>query len=337
MGVSRRRADWSDLRLFWAVAEAGGFGAAARALGVSQSTITRRIDELEYRLNARLLVRSPHGISLTEAGQRAFDRVLTMEHSAESLEREITNADDLPEGGVGLAAPDGVAGVLLPPHMPDFLRANPKIDLRLDCGLWPEHQVRGEADLWLTFTEPSGADLISRPLAHFHYGLFAARSYLDLYGEPTSVSEGLVHTYVHHVAQVHQPERWHPQADAFRKMVNFRIETNSSAVMVQAVRNGAGIGLMPTAILAVAPELVMLELPYMGSVKMWLCHHRDVARSARIRRVADWLEEVFDGKSRPWYREEFVHPRDFGQLTRAEPAASPANETGSKVALRARR
>src|SRR5579862_9058878 len=99
--VSRRRADWSDLRLFWAVAESGGFGAAARALGVSQSTITRRIDELEYRLNARLFVRGPQGVSLTEAGRLAYEPVLSMERSAETLEHLILDAEDAPEGGVG--------------------------------------------------------------------------------------------------------------------------------------------------------------------------------------------------------------------------------------------
>src|SRR5215831_1086762 len=121
MAVSRRRAEWSDLRLFWAVAELRGFGAAARALGVSQSTITRRIDELEYRLNARLFVRGPQGVTLTEAGQQARNLVRTMEHAAEALENMILDAEDKPEGAVGIAAPDGVAGIFLTPSMPEFL------------------------------------------------------------------------------------------------------------------------------------------------------------------------------------------------------------------------
>jgi DNA-binding transcriptional LysR family regulator len=335
--VSRRRADWSDLRLFWAVAESGGFGAAARSLGVSQSTITRRIDDLEYRLNARLFVRGPHGVSLTEAGTQARDLVRTMENSAAALENLILDSEDKPEGGVGVAAPDGIAGIFLTPFMPEFLRANPKIDLRFDCGLWPDHPLKGDADLSLTFTEPTQADLIARPIAHFHYGLFAARSYLDLYGAPTSLPEGTSHAYVHHTAQIHQPERWHPHSQAFRTMANTRIETNSSAVSFSAVKHGAGIGLMPTAILEIEPALVMLETPQMGSLKLWLCYHRDVGRSARIRRVIDWVREVFDPKAKPWYREEFVHPREFMDLIRPAPAeGAPETDAGPKVALRAR-
>ncbi len=336
--VNRQRAEWSDLRLFWAVAEKRGFGAAARALGLSQSTITRRIDELEYRLNARLFVRGPQGVSLTDAGRTAYERVRTMEHSAETLEKEILDAEDKPEGGVGVAAPDGIAGIFLTPFMPEFLRANPKIDLRFDCGLWPDHPLKGDADLCLTFTEPTQSDLIARPIAHFHYGLFAARSYLDLYGAPGSFGEGAAHAYVRHVAQVHQHEGGHPHSDAFISMTNTRIETNSSAVSFAAVRHGAGIGLMPTAILPLEPSLVMLDTPYMGCVKLWLCYHRDIGKAARIRRVIDWVRDVFDARTRPWFREEFVHPRDFGDLIpgMAEPEESPETKTGSKVALRAR-
>jgi DNA-binding transcriptional LysR family regulator len=341
--VSRRRAEWSDLRLFWAVAELGAFGAAARALGVSQSTITRRIDELECRLNTRLFVRTPQGVALTDAGREAIDHVRTMELSAEALENLILDSEDRAEGAVGLAAPDGVAGIFMTPFMAEFTRANPKIALRIDCGLWPDHPLKGDADLCLTFTEPTQADLVARPIAYFHYGLFAAPSYLDLYGAPSSLPQGVTHAYIHHTAQMHQPERWHPQASAFRDMVDTRVETNSSAVSFSAVKHGVGIGLMPTAILSLEPSLVMLDTPHLGRLKLWLCYHRDIGKAARIRRVIDWIREVFDATTKPWYRAEFVHPRDFMHLVPGAPALAepprqqaPDDETGSKVALRAR-
>lgn len=319
--VSRRRADWSDLRMFWAVAEAGGFGAAARALGASQSTVTRRIEELEQRLNARLFVRGPQGVQLTDAGRIAYDRVLTMERSAEAIENLILNTEDLPQGMVGIAAPDGVAGVLMAPAAAEFLGANPKISLRFDCGLWDEHPLDGHTDLLLTFAKPSHPDLIARPVAHFHYGLFAAQSYLDLYGLPRSLPECTAHSYIHHAAQVHQEERWHPQAAAFRKMVQTRLETNSSAVSFAAIRNGVGLGLLPTAVAAIDPALTMIDVANFGSARMWLCYPRDVAQSARIRLVVDWIIELFDPRTKPWFREEFIHPRDFAAVSEARPPA----------------
>ncbi len=322
--VGRQRAEWSSWRLFWAVAACGGFGAAARALGIGQPTITRRINDLEKRLNTRLFVRQPHGVTLTEQGRLAYDRVVTMEHSAEAIENLILDSEKQPQGSVGIGAPDGIAGIFLPPHMPELVRAHPRISLHIDCGLWSEHPLDGSIDISLTFARPSHPDLIARPIAHFHYGLFAARSYLDLYGTPASLAECASHAYVHHSAQVHQKEAWHPQAAAFREIVSTRIETNSSAVSFQAVRQGAGIGLMPTAILAIEPSLVMLDIPDMGSLQMWMCVHRDIARSARIRLVADWIREAFDPKTKPWHREELIHPRDFmGLITGGDGPGEP--------------
>ncbi|MGZ6016178.1 MAG: LysR family transcriptional regulator [Phenylobacterium sp.] len=334
--VRPQRADWSDIRLFWAVAETGSFGAAARSLRISQSTVTRRIDELERQLGARLFERGPHGVTLTPAGRTALDAAATMERSAEALERQVRNVDDAPEGEVRIAAPDGVAGAFLPPKMTAFLRANPKIGLSFDCGLWPDRPLEGDADLVITFTEPRHPDLVARALAHFHYGLFAARSYLDVYGAPSSLREGVAHAYVDHVAQRHQPERWHPQSEAFLGMVDRRLETNCSAVSLGAIKAGVGLGLLPTCVLSVEPDLVMLE-PYLGSVKMWLCWRGEIGRVARIRKTIDWLAECFDPKSQPWFREDFVHPRDFMHLIRPEtPQAmdcsdSPRDSTASSV------
>ena len=203
--VVKRKADWSDLRVFWAVAELGSFGAVARNLGLGLTTVTRTVDRLEEQLAAKLFTRGPHGVTLTEAGTLAYDRALSMERVAEQLEREIVNSEKAPEGRVKISAPDGVAGIFLPPFMAEFVRANPKIDLAVDCDLWPDRPMAGDADLALTFQEPKHPDAVATPLAHFHYALFASREYLELYGVPTTPAEVLAHPYVHHVGQAHHP------------------------------------------------------------------------------------------------------------------------------------
>jgi DNA-binding transcriptional LysR family regulator len=323
--VVRRRADWSDVRVFWAVAELGSFGSASRTLKLGLTTVTRAVDRLEARLNAKLLKRGPQGVKLTEAGMLAYDRALSMERIAEQLEVEVADCEKLPQGRVKLAAPDGIAGVFLSPAMAVFIRANPKIDLSIDCDLWPDRPLGGEADIALTFEEPKHPDVIATPLAHFHYALFASRDYLDLYGAPETGAELMAHPYVHHVGQTHHRENWKSGAAAFQDVMHKRIETNSSAVSFNAVRNGAGIGPMPTAGLALEPSLVMIETP-IHTIRLWMVHHRDIGRSARVRRVIDWLKEVFDPKAKPWYRAEFVHPREFGPYLAGNPSpARPAD------------
>jgi DNA-binding transcriptional LysR family regulator len=324
--VVRRRADWSDLRLFWAVAEMGSFGAAARSLKLGLTTVTRAVDRLEGQLGAKLLARGPQGVSLTEAGQAAYDRALSMERVAAQLEHEVADCDKAPEGRVKLAAPDGVAGIFLSPHVAEFVRANPRIDLVIDCGLWPDRPLAGDVDIALTFDEPRNPDSIAVQLAYFHYALFASQDYLDLYGAPRTASEIPAHPYIHHVGQNANREAWKTRSAAFQDFVGKRLETNSSAVSFAAVKHGAGIGGMPTAILVHEPSLVMLDSPIQERVTLWLVHHRDVARAARIKRVVAWLKDVFDQRSKPWFRAEFVHPRDFAAV-RADGVRPPVAAT----------
>jgi DNA-binding transcriptional LysR family regulator len=322
--ISKGRTEWSDVRLFWVVAESGSFGAAARSLRLGLTTVTRAVDRLEKSLNARLLTRGPQGVSLTEAGLVAYDRALSMERVAEQLEREIADCEKSPEGRVKLLAPDGVAGIFLTPFLAEFVRANPKIDLAIDCQLWAERPLSGDADLTLTFEEPTHPEFVATPLAHFHYGLFASQEYLDLYGAPTTTAEVLAHPYVHHVGQAHHPENWAPRLQGILDLVRKRIETNCSAVSFTAVKNGAGIGAMPTAILAIEPALVLIDRFDYPSIRLWMVHHREATRSARVRRVVDWLKDMFDAKTKPWYRAEFVHPAEFGAYLGEDGVKLPA-------------
>lgn len=161
--VVKRKADWTDIRLFWAVARLGSFGAAARTLDIGLTTITRAVDRLEERLNTKLLIRGPQGVTLTEAGERAYDSALTMERAAENFETHVQDSENAPEGRVRIAAPDGLAGVFLPPHIPEFLRANPRIDLIIDAGLWPDRPIASDVDLTLTFSEPKNPDMVAIP------------------------------------------------------------------------------------------------------------------------------------------------------------------------------
>src|SRR5438477_82564 len=103
--VSRRRADWSDLRVFFVVAETGGINAAARSLHLNASTVTRAVEELERQLNVTLFQRTPRGMVLTPDGEAAFQRVRSMERLAGELELEVGDGEARPEGRVRLAAP----------------------------------------------------------------------------------------------------------------------------------------------------------------------------------------------------------------------------------------
>ncbi|HWA64007.1 MAG TPA: LysR family transcriptional regulator, partial [Caulobacteraceae bacterium] len=107
--------DWNDVRIFLAVAETGSLSAATRILAMTQPTISRRMEELETRLGARLFLRSTRGVTLTQAGQTMHRLASGMARFGESIVRDVAGKDRDEAGRVTIAAPDGVAGFFLMP------------------------------------------------------------------------------------------------------------------------------------------------------------------------------------------------------------------------------
>jgi DNA-binding transcriptional LysR family regulator len=321
----RLKADWTDLHVFWAVAEAGSFTEAAARLGMTQPTTSNRVRELEGRLGVQLFHRAPQRVTLTEAGQAIHDHVTTMRRSAEAVERLALNKDSREEGRVIIAVPDGLATYVLVPEIADFIDANPKISLDLDCGLWSEFNApMPRTDIALQFEPVTNPDVITTPIGYYHYCLFASRRYLDLHGTPKSLQEAAAHRFVHHFAYSRQPENWGAQTAALQGLLSVSIGTNCSPAIVEAVRCGVGIGPLPSVVASFAPDLVMLDIKPLARLELRICVHRDLADAKRIRLVTDWLKGVFDPRTKPWFRAEFVHPSAFSQIAQgANGAASP--------------
>ncbi len=302
-------ADWDDIKAFVAAAQAGSFGAAARRLRTTQPTITRRIDDLETRLGARLFDRGLRGVTLTRVGELVFDRAFTMQRAFGDIERLVFEDDKPGQGQVTIAVPEGIGGYVLGPEIADFMREHPAIQVALDCGFQVDGPVDPGVDLAIQLSGAEGADTVAEPLGTLHYALFASRGYLDTYGTPTGLDTAAGHRFIYHSAQTR--DRWGAKTAAFLELAAPAMVVNSSTAMLHAIQGGAGIGAIPTAIVPMAPDLVMLEIPPLASATLWLCHHREAMKSTRVARVAEWLRSLFDARERPWYRPEFVHPSEF--------------------------
>jgi len=323
-----QRLDWNDVRTFLAVTECGSLNAAARLLGMTQPTISRRMEDFEYRLHAKLLERSSRGVMLTEAGVRVRDLAQSMARLGGSIMRDVAGRDDSRVGRVRLAAPDGIAGYLLAPKVAQFHMANPGVQLSIDCGLWAGSMLEAEPDLYLEMSDEFSQDLVSIPIATLHYAAFASREYLDLYGTPESVVDLIKHRTIRHTSHREQRTSWSTEATAIGALAKSHFTSNSSAATFQAVRAGAGIASMPTYVASIAPELVMLELGPWGNPMLFLRHHGFVDQQPRVKQVKDWLLSVFDPAEQPWFRREFIHPNDFGRYvpTPPSPARAPLPE-----------
>lgn len=309
--AAKPKLDWDDIRVFGAVADTGTMSGAARVLGVTPGMVSKRIDELEARLGTTLLTRHAQGVSLTDAGQMVRDHALTMERSALSIERLIGARDKKREGRVTIEAPDGIAAFWLAPYLAAFHRENPKIRIAIDCGFWASTPLPEPPELMISVKEEKRLDYVATPLAVLHYALFAAPDYLDTYGAPLSLASIADHRFLNFTPISEQPENWHPRAAALRGLLEFSLETNSSAMLVNTLVAGGGIAVAPTAVKSFAPELVMVYPEPMSKIQLYLVHHRDALQTARVKVVADWLKSLFDSRKYPWFRDEFVHPDEF--------------------------
>jgi DNA-binding transcriptional LysR family regulator len=286
--------DWTALRDFLAVAETGSLSRAARRLGSSQPTLTRRMAALEERLRAELFRRTPRGIELTEAGESILPAARQMEQEAHAIELAISGRDAALAGPVRITATEGLGIHWLTPALAEFQRAHPAIEIQLLIQNQVLNLLQREADIAVRLSRPLQPDLVGRKVGELAFGLFAAREYLERFGRPNAPDE----LARHHSVAFDESARWQtgPGASLERALsaapVAYR--ANSGQAQLAAIRAGCGIG---AAVCFLAQRHAELEqvLPETEiALELWLITHPAMRRSARIRAVFDFLAQRFD-------------------------------------------
>ncbi len=312
--ILRRAINWDDLRYFLVAAEAGSLNQAAARLGVTQPTLSRRIDNLEYCLGSRLFQRQPNGIALTTSGELILRHVMTMQSAAADIGRLAAGRDESKAGTVKLYSPDGLAAYWLTPRLRDFQRANPEIVVELINAMFTNFDPDLQVDIAVQFDEAKHVDAIAYPLGTLHYCFYASREYLQTYGTPTTIQELLSHRIVDHTNYRYQKDGWDKELSALRELCNIVFQTNCSTSLVNAIQDGLGIGALPTYFTALHEDLVPLDLELKASVKFWAVFHRDIGKTVRVRAVIDWLKATFEDNQNPWFKSEFIHPHELREM-----------------------
>jgi DNA-binding transcriptional LysR family regulator len=278
---------WDDLRVFLAVARAGSASAAARALGLSQPTVSRRVAALARELGVELLHKGPRGLALTGAGQR-------LRLDAEKVDREVLAAlrgvdrlDARAGGAVRLTAPEGLGLAVIAPHLEAFGRAHPGIDLLLVAESAVANLSRREADLALRFVRPRQRELVLRRLASVPFAPYASVRYLR--GRPREPGGALVpgdELVAMHESLEGSPEAAWLRANAPQQRVRVRVRT--TLALREALVAGAGVGLLPD-YLGEHPELRALGAGPVLHRDLFLVYPRAMRSAERVRTVARFV------------------------------------------------
>ncbi|KTT12256.1 LysR family transcriptional regulator, partial [Pseudomonas parafulva] len=119
--------NWDDIRIFLAVHRAGTLRAAAKALGIDQTTVGRRLAGLEQTLSSRLFLRSTGGLALTTTGQQLVQKAEEMERMAVSFERQGEGSDPHPSGEVRVTTTDALAVDFVIPAIEQLRATHPEV------------------------------------------------------------------------------------------------------------------------------------------------------------------------------------------------------------------
>jgi len=280
--------DWDDLHTFLTIARHGTLSGAARALGVTQPTMGRRLTALEARSGARLLQRHPQGYALTSLGEAVLGNAERIEAEVMSAERTITGRDVALAGLVRVTTVDTLAATILTPALAALQCTHPGIVVELISDQRSLSLSKREADIAVRMTRFEGHELVSRKLGSMVLGMYASQAYLARH--PLAQTDHKLVTVMDD--QVHLPEaQWlathFPQAS-----VAFR--SNSREVQLWAAKSGAGIATLACYRADTDADLIRV-LPDTPPLTrdIWLGVHSDMRHMPRIRAVVDAIIAAF--------------------------------------------
>ncbi len=281
--------EWDDARHFLAVHRKGSLSAAAKQLGVNQSTVGRRLLTLEERLGAKLFFRTRDGYRIAPAGERLLPHAERMEDEATAIAREIAGQETTLTGNVCVTAGDLVGPLVIAPLLVRFHAKYPDIDLELDTDNSLRSLSKREADIAVRIGNVAEHGVAARKVCEFGSAAYASKSYLASRGRPRG-DDWSGHDFIGFSETRHIMEARWIEEHAVKGRVVFRGKgTLPQLVMARA---GVGIAALPCYAADAEPDLVRLTpLSQVMRASMWLVVHEDMRHAARIRACVEFLAE----------------------------------------------
>jgi DNA-binding transcriptional LysR family regulator len=293
---------WDDLRLFLAVADAGSLSAAAKRLGVTQPTVSRRLAELEATVGEALFVRAVDGATPTSFAERLLDPARRMAEWAAEVNRTAERAETAPSGSVRITAPPGVAFDFLAPFASWMKARLPDVHLEVISTIEYLDLSRRAADLALRFASPVQRDVMTLARVDLEVAAFASPAYAKSLPRRYTIGD------VGWIAWAPPLEHLSPNPELARLIRDFRPVFASDDFLVQQRAAQAGLGAIFlgrvehrfAAASGGGGELVELDLDVGGIRRtLYLAGARGALEIPRVRAVADLLVAELTSLRRP--------------------------------------
>lgn len=277
--------DWEDLRFFLAVARKGSIRGAANQLRLSHSTVSRRINAFEQKLETRLFERLATGYELTVAGENMLGAVERMDDEVTALDRQLFSQESGLSGCLRITLSPHLADYLLMPDLIAFTKAYPSIDIEISTSYLDFNLTKREADIAIRISDNPPEHLVGRKLARHTNGFYASRDYLQQYDDKSA------HSWI----------GWNDE-NYNKKMLQevddpnpiIRHQVDQMITQYQAAKAGLGIVKIPCFIGDKDPALRRVP-PGLSkhTWDIWILTHQDLRHTARVRALMDFMVNAF--------------------------------------------
>lgn len=284
---------WEGVSEFVAVADCGSFTAAAEKLATSVANISRRVAQLEQRMAVKLLLRTTRKVSLTEAGYLYYQQCKQLVEGLEQAELLVTQMQQIPSGKLKLTAPVTYGERVIAPHLHDFLRQYPDLELDLNLTNQRLDMIEQGIDLAIRLGQLSDSSFVAKKLAPRTLHVCASPDYLAANGTPYTLSE-----LTHHQCLVGTNDHWRFKDNQHARSLGIhgRVRCNSGVVLLDATLKGMG--------LAQLPDYYVQDYLADGRLVEVLSHYRDDREgvwalyphsrylSPKVRLLVDYLSQA---------------------------------------------
>ena len=244
----RRLPSPDDLLILLTVARLGRFNAVAETLGTTHTTISRRILALDKQLGGRTLERSPHGWELTDLGQDAVAAAESIEGTLGALTNRIAHSEDVLSGLVRISTPDGFGAEFVAPALVRLQQGHPQLNVEMLSATRKVSQNRSGVDLEVVVGNLDVSNAQAIFLSNYFLRLYTSPKYAREHGLPVTLDDVRQHGFVSYVESALQvAELGHRSTQL--PVPRSSLQATSIFAQLEAVRRGAGIGLLPLSLI----------------------------------------------------------------------------------------
>ena len=238
--------DLNSLRMFERVASLKSFTAAARALGVPKSNVSRVVARLEDELGTRLFQRTTRDVVLTLTGQALLERSADVIANLSETLDYVRGLAGQPRGLLKISAGVGFGVNVLAEQLPEFLRLYPDIEIALDLDSRPADLVAEAFDIAVRMGPLPDSGMVAVKLGAIRRYLCAAPSYLERRGRPSSIEHLAGHDTIDMPGPDGRTRPWtfSRGTETVRVEIKPRLAVNEALTIHRLVANGAGLGIL---------------------------------------------------------------------------------------------